>query len=119
LYEQFQELYQSELPAAGASKHAATVEKWLLDRFATQIVSTITKRNQIHLGGFLFMRHLGLPVIKRDIFYREVYALEDIYEILSEFQEPLRDEVMADLRRAGTALHLRGIRRLLYRHGSI
>ena len=52
-------------------------QRWLLEHFGEQIVSTITSSNQIHIGGFLFMKFLGMPAFKRDIFYREVYALEE------------------------------------------
>ena len=94
-------------------------QSWKLERFMQRIIGIITSRNQTHVGGFLFMKYLGMPFIKRDIFYREVYALEDVYEILSEVGEPLRDAVLADLRQKGSALFLRGPMRILYRHGSI
>jgi hypothetical protein len=101
------------------SNQAAALDRWSLEILVNRIIETIATRNQVHVGGFLFMRYLGMPVIKRDIFYREVYSLEDIYRILSEFQEPLRDEAMSDLRRAGTAAYLNPILKILYRHGSI
>lgn len=100
-------------------EQAENMGRWSFDIFTSKIVSTIAAHNQIHLGGFLFMKYLGLPAIKRDIFYREVYALEDIHKILSDFGEPLRDEAMADLRRGGTAGNLKGFLKLLHRHGSI
>jgi hypothetical protein len=65
------------------------------------------------------MKYLGSPLIKRDIFYRGVYSLEEIYRILSDFNEPLRDEMMSDLRRGGTGANLRGLLRILHSHGSI
>jgi len=102
-----------------ASDHFNSVENWKLRSFVSRIISRITLTNQIHVGGFLFMKYLGLSVIKRDIFYREVYTMEDVYEILSLFQEPLLEEVIADIRQKGTASNLKGFRRLLYRHGSI
>lgn len=101
------------------SERTTAMDKLALEAVWQEIVSTIATRNQIHVGGFLFMKYLGLPVIKRDIFYREVYALEDIYRILGEFGEPLREEVMADLRRGGTAANLKGFLKLLHRHGSV
>lgn len=101
------------------SGQAIMMEKWNFEILSNLIVSMIANRNQIHVGGFLFMKYLGLPIVKRDIFYREVYALEEVYRILTELNEPLRDEVMSDLRRGGTAMHLKGFRRRLYRHGSI
>jgi Rhamnan synthesis protein F len=101
------------------SDQAETMERWSFEIFTNRIISAIVSRNQIHAGGFFFVKYLGLPIIKRDIFYREVYALEDIHRILSEFEEPLRDEVMADLRRGGTGANLKGLWRTLYNHGSI
>src|SRR5262249_47668876 len=101
------------------SDQAETMERWSFEIFTNRIISAIASRNQIHAGGFFFVKYLGLPIIKRDIFYREVYALEEIHRILSEFGEPLRDEVMADLRRGGTAANLKGFWRLLHNHGSI
>jgi hypothetical protein len=65
------------------------------------------------------MQLLGCPIVKRDIFYREIYTLEDVYQILSGLNEPLLDEVISDLRRGGTAQYIKGFRRILYRYGSI
>lgn len=99
--------------------HAEAMERWSFEILASKIVALLAGRNQIHVGGFLFMKYLGLPIIKRDIFYRDVYTLEDVYRILTELREPLRDDAMADLRRSGTAAHLNPFLKLLYRHGSI
>ncbi|MCW5701025.1 MAG: hypothetical protein KIT82_00355 [Bradyrhizobium sp.] len=96
-----------------------TMDRWNFEIFGNRLISLIAKRNQAHVGGFLFMKYLGLPAIKRDIFYRGVYSLEEVYRILSDFNEPLRDDVMADLRRAGTSMHFKGLRRILHNHGSI
>lgn len=101
------------------SNQALTMERWNFEILTSKIVALIAERNQVHVGGFLFMKFLGLPVIKRDIFFRQVYALEEVYRILTELQEPLRDEVLADLRRGGTAEHIKGFRKILFRHGSI
>jgi len=101
------------------SKKAKAMERWSFDLIASKIVATIAERNQIHVGGFLFMKYLGLPAFKRDIFYRNVYTLEDVHQILSEFGEPLIGEVLADLRRNGSAAHLNVFLKLLFRHGSI
>jgi hypothetical protein len=101
------------------SDRAIAMDKWAVDAVWREIVSTVTTRNQMHVGGFLFMKYLGLSMVKRDILYRTVYTIEDIYEILTKFDEPLRDEVIADLRRTGTVAHFGFLRRLLHRHGSI
>ena len=94
-------------------------ESRMLQDFGRRIVSTITAHNQLHVGGFLFMKYLGMPAFKRDIFFREVHRIEDIEEILSTFNEPLKNSIMADLRQKGTQLHLKGLERILVRHGSI
>ena len=94
-------------------------QKWETNRFIKTIVANIARRNQIHIGGFLFRKYLGLPIMKRDLLFREVYMIDELYDLLTDFREPLRDEIMSDLRRGGTAENLKGFRRLLYRHGSI
>ena len=104
---------------AALNKQLDTMDRWSFDIFANKLIATIAQRNQVHVGGFLFIKYLGLPVIKRDIFFREVYTLEEIYRILGDFDEPLRDEIMSDLRRGGTAMHLNPLMRILYHHGSI
>lgn len=104
---------------ARISARAETMEKWNFQVLNNTIISTIANGNQIHIGGFLFMQLLGCPIIKRDIFFREVFTLEEVYQILSSVNEPLLDEVISDLRRGGTAKYLKGYRRILYRYGSI
>ncbi len=101
------------------SNQATGMEQWSLGIFPDKIVSTISQNNQMHYGAFLFMRHLGFPVLKRDIFYRQLYTLEEVHQILTDLGEPLRDEVLSDLRRTGSGENLRRLRGLMYRHGMI
>jgi hypothetical protein len=83
------------------------------------IVGLIGDRNQIHFGGLLFVKYLGMPAIKRDLFFRELYTLDEIYEYLTFLPEWLREEILSDLRQKGTARLLTGLNKLLYKHGSI
>ena len=83
------------------------------------IAAEVADRNQIHFGGFLFMKYLGLPAFKRDLFFRELYSLEEIDEELAVQPEWLKEEVLADLRQKGTAALLSGLAKIRYRHGSI
>lgn len=101
------------------NNQAAGMEQWSLGIFPEKVISAISRRNQMHYGAFLFMRHLGMPVLKRDIFFRRLYSLEEIHQILTEMGEPLRDEVLADLRRTGSGENLRRLQGLMYRHGMI
>lgn len=98
---------------------AESMDRWSFEIFVNKIVALIAQQNQVHAGAFLFARFLGMPVIKRDIFYRQVYSLEDIHRIMGELGRSMRDEIMADLRRAGTSANFRGMRKLLHYHGSI
>jgi hypothetical protein len=101
------------------NNQAASMGQWSLGILPEHIVSEISRRNQMHYGAFLFMKHLGMPILKRDIFFRGLYSLEEVHQILTEFGEPLRDEVLADLRRTGSGETLGGLRGVLYRHGML
>ena len=101
------------------SSRAADMEQVSLGIFPSQIIHSISQNNQMHHGGLLFIKYLDLPLLKRDIFYRELYSLEDIYEFLTNIGEPLREEMLGDLRRSGSGAHLRGLFRIMFRHGSL
>lgn len=91
----------------------------LSDRIADAIVDQIMQRNQMHAAGFLFRKNFNLPVIKRDIFYREIYPLDEIAAKFSDLDPVTKEEVMADLQRRGTAANLGFLRKFLYRHSAI
>lgn len=94
-------------------------ETWVLRTLGNRIVSTIMRYNQMHVGGFLFMKYLGMPAVKRDIYFREVFRLDEVEDILEEIGEPLKAAVAADLRQKGCQSYLFGLPRLLAKHGSI
>jgi hypothetical protein len=94
-------------------------ERWTATRMCREVVQTITSRNQMHVGGFLFRKFLGMPGIKRDVFFREVFKLEELENILAELNEPLADEIVEDMRQKGTQAHFKGLARILSKHGSI
>ncbi len=93
--------------------------RWATVELCRALVATITARNQMHVGGFLFRRFLGMPAIKRDVFLREVFRLEDLENILTELDEPLRHAAIEDMRQKGTQRHFKGLARILSKHGSI
>lgn len=111
--------FGSQAPPLHINAQAASMEQWSFRIFPNQIVFSISQHNQMHHGGFLFIKYLGLPLLKRDIFYRELYTLEDVHQFLTDVGEPLRDDILSDLRRAGSGAHLRGLYRIMYRHGSL
>jgi hypothetical protein len=94
-------------------------ERWAATKMCHEVVQTITSRNQMHLGGFLFRKFLGMPGIKRDVFFREAFKLEELENILAELKEPLADTMVEDMRRKGTQAHFKGLARILSKHGSI
>jgi hypothetical protein len=94
-------------------------EERATDSIAENIVALVGDRNQIHFGGFLFVKYLGMPAIKRDLFFRELYSLDEIDEHLAFLPERLKEEILSDVRQKGTARLLSGLRKILYRHGSI
>jgi len=94
-------------------------ETWILKTLGHRIVTAIVKRNQMHVGGFLFMKYLGMPAIKRDIVFREVFRLDEVEDFLDQLQEPLGTAVASDLRQKGSQSYLYGLARMLARHGSI
>ncbi|HWL03726.1 MAG TPA: rhamnan synthesis F family protein [Xanthobacteraceae bacterium] len=101
------------------SRSIESVEALKTEGLLSAIITSVTERNQVHVGGFLFVKYLGLPVLKRDIFYRELYGMEDIYDFLTQMDEPLIEEIIADLRQKGTAKNFKGFKKVLYRHGVI
>lgn len=86
---------------------------------ADAIVSAILATNQMHAGGLLFQQLLRLPMIKRDVVYRRIHTIEEMQAALAAIEEPLRTEILADLRRRGTPDRMGPWRRLLHRHSAI
>jgi hypothetical protein len=80
------------------------------------IIDEVMGRNQMHAAGLMFRKFMGLPLIKRDLYYRGVYSLGDMAAIVADQPPALRDEIMADLKRRGNADDLGAFGRLLHRH---
>jgi hypothetical protein len=97
--------------AAGVSPDAA--------RLAGDIADAIHARNQMHYGGFLYRRHLGLPLIKRDIVHRGVYSLPEALANLSDLEPQWLEAIAADLRGRRPPASYGPLRRMLHRHGAI
>jgi hypothetical protein len=83
---------------------------------ADLVIDEVMGRNQMHTAGLMFRKFMGLPLIKRDLYYRDVYSLDDLAAVVADQPPTLREEIMADLRRRGTAERLGPFGRLLHRH---
>jgi hypothetical protein len=128
------------LPAVGRRLMAQRMRKWglreqgrVLDAMAggeaqvipgdpqpvvEAIVDAIEARNQMHMGGFLFRKYLGLPIIKRDILFRQVHTPGEMERVLGDLDSPLRAEIMKDALRRGTTADFGFWRKLLARHSA-
>ena len=91
------------------------------DGFATAVVEEVLARNQMHAAGLAFVKFLGLPLIKRDIVYREQFTLAEIEALASGLGLPaaLQGGIIADLDRRRPPQRRNVLRRLLYRHGFV
>ncbi len=83
---------------------------------ADLVIDEIMGRNQMHAAGLMFRKFLGMPLIKRDLYYRDVYSLDDLASVLADQPPALREEIIADLRRRGNSERLGPLGRLLHRH---
>jgi hypothetical protein len=118
-----------EIEALPAKARSNISEKWdacrdagvELDsgRLARDITDSIHVRNQMHYGGFLFRRHLGLPLIKRDLVYRNIYSLPEALANLGDLDPRWYEAVAADFRTRPSPANYGLLSRLLYRHGAI
>ncbi len=84
---------------------------------ADLVIDEVMGRNQMHAAGLMFRKFMGLPLIKRDLYYRGVYSLDDLAAMVADQPPDLREEIMADLRRRGNSERLGPFGRLLHRHG--
>jgi hypothetical protein len=99
--------------AAGAAAPAGAA------RLAGDITAAVNLRNQMHYGGFLFRRYLGLPIVKRDLVYRGVYSMQEVLANVDDLDAPLFEALAADFRARPDPKRYGLLRRLFYEHGAI
>jgi hypothetical protein len=86
---------------------------------ASPLIEAVIASNQLHTGGFLFHRFRGLPIVKRDIVFRELYEPHEVRRALSDLPAEVLAIVVEDLSTRGTGAQLDYWNRLLYRHSAI
>jgi hypothetical protein len=89
------------------------------DALARQFIERVEAHNQMHTGGTLFRTFLGMPMIKRDLVYREVFVPDEISILLDGIDGELRREIESDLENKGTPARLGIMARVLHRHSAI
>ena len=85
----------------------------ILRRLKERMSDLLMTRAQAHTGCFFFPKFLSSPFLKRDIVYRELFTLYEVERMLDELgwtdeTAPIVDEI----RRRGTAAHLRGFAKI-------
>jgi len=108
----------SLLPPRSRRRVKAQMETADAPALADSVVAAIMAGNQMHAGGFLFRRYFGLPLVKRDILYRDIYPLDDISDVLADVEPALRGEILGDIERRGSINGLGAYRRILSRHSA-
>jgi hypothetical protein len=104
---------RQQLQAADAGREPGAIDT------ASPIIAAVVASNQMHTGGFLFHRFMGLSIIKRDIVFRGLYQLEEVHRALAHLPKDELADVMNDLSIRGSGDQLCAWQRLLYRHSAI
>lgn len=92
----------------------------ILRRLKERLTELLMLRAQSHTGVFLFPRFLDSPFLKRDIVYRELFTIYEVERMLAELGWDNELQAITDeIRRRGTAGHLRGFARRRYQLGLI
>ena len=86
---------------------------------ADAVIQAAMATNQLHGAGFLFKRFMGLPVVKRDICYRQIHPLEQVAAVLDDVEPALRRAILEDFERRGDASRVPLLLLPLYHHGMI
>lgn len=109
----------NEAALAGASGKAEAADIPPAQSLTDDIVESILAHNQMHAAGLLFRRFLGMPILKRDLFYREAFPMDELESVIAGIPSPLREEVRESFLRRGDAADLGFAQRILHRHGAL
>ncbi len=92
----------------------------ILRRLKERLSELLMVRAQAHTGAFFFPKFLLSPFLKRDIVYRELFSLYEVERMLRALGWTDQTQQITDeIRRRGTAAHLKGFARRRYELGLI
>jgi hypothetical protein len=92
----------------------------ILRRLKERLSDLLMCRAQAHTGAFFFTKFLASPILKRDIVYRELFTIYEVERMLLDLGYGQELQTITDeIRRRGTAEHLRGFAKRCYRLGLI
>ena len=66
---------------------------------AAALVEEVLHANPVSVAGFAYGLLCGLPVIKRNLVDKKVFAADEVDRALAALGHPCRDEIMADIAR--------------------
>jgi hypothetical protein len=90
----------------------------VMRRFRDSLSSLFALRAQAHTGAFFFPKFLKSPFLKRDIVYRELFSIYEVERMLFELGfKAERQTILDEIRRRGTAAHLKRFAKRRYRLG--
>lgn len=73
----------------------------------SELSRLVALRSQIHTGAFLYQRFMNCPLMKRDLYYRNEFSLDEIEKYLNEVRgDDHLDEVLFDQQRKGSGRDL-------------
>ena len=92
----------------------------ILQRLKESLSEVLMRRAQSHTGAFFFPKFLSSPILKRDIVYRELFTVYEVERMLRElgYTEEMQS-ITDEIRKRGTARHLRGLNKHRYRLGLV
>lgn len=83
------------------------LEKLSKPELVNELCRLVAIRSQIHTGAFLYQRFMGCPLMKRDLYYRLQFRLDEIEQNLNDVRANDHfNDILADMQRKGTGRDL-------------
>jgi hypothetical protein len=83
------------------------LQKLSQPELVNELCRLVAIRSQIHTGAFLYQRFMGCPLMKRDLFYRLQFRLDEIKQNLKEVRPDEHfTEIFAEMSKKGTGRDL-------------
>jgi Rhamnan synthesis protein F len=108
-----------DIVSRAQSREILAVKKIGFEAIVDQLISKMEIRSQVHWAGLLMVDLLDLGIIKKDFTFRGLYEINHFSQAIAQVAYPDLDEVSLELRKRGSPISIRGVRRLLYDAGHI
>jgi hypothetical protein len=89
------------------------------NRLLDELFTLMERRSQVHWCGFLMNECLGMPIVKKDLAFRELYAMNELVGLGQALGYPDMEEFQGEVRRRGIPQSMGLWKRSLYRAGYI